>query len=232
MSQPSVWKKLFTALRGGVNDAAESVVDKNAMRILDQEIRDASTAQEEAKSALTGILAKKSLQEKSIVALDADIKSLTEKALKADAKGEQALAIEIAELIGQKQQLRDAEQKQLDQYSAFADKQNKIVVTTAARIKGARQQADLAKARESIQTAQQNVMQASGSTNGGLSNAMDSLNRIREKQDLKDAEFEARETLENDISGVSLEAKMQAAGLVDDKYSGSSILDNLKKQQA
>ncbi|RYD85933.1 MAG: PspA/IM30 family protein, partial [Sphingomonadales bacterium] len=32
----SVWGKLFTALRGGANEAAEAVADSQAMRILDQ----------------------------------------------------------------------------------------------------------------------------------------------------------------------------------------------------
>ncbi len=37
----SVWKKLITAVRGGANEAAEAVADNQALRILDQEIRDA-----------------------------------------------------------------------------------------------------------------------------------------------------------------------------------------------
>ena len=37
----SVWKKLVTALKGGATEAAEAVVDSQALRILDQEIRDA-----------------------------------------------------------------------------------------------------------------------------------------------------------------------------------------------
>ncbi|WP_237476220.1 PspA/IM30 family protein [Vibrio eleionomae] len=35
----SVFKKLFSAFKGGINDAAESVVDANQLRILEQEIR-------------------------------------------------------------------------------------------------------------------------------------------------------------------------------------------------
>ncbi|MBF9003631.1 PspA/IM30 family protein [Vibrio nitrifigilis] len=36
----SVFKKLFSAFKGGINDAAESVVDANQLRILEQEIRE------------------------------------------------------------------------------------------------------------------------------------------------------------------------------------------------
>ncbi len=40
----SVWGKLFSAVRGGINEAAESAADTQALRILDQEIRDADNA--------------------------------------------------------------------------------------------------------------------------------------------------------------------------------------------
>lgn len=37
----NVWSKLLTALRGGANEMGEAMVDSQALRILDQEIRDA-----------------------------------------------------------------------------------------------------------------------------------------------------------------------------------------------
>ena len=229
MSQPSVWKKLFTALRGGVNDAAESVVDKNALRILDQEIRDASADQEKAKEALTGILAKQNLQENSIKELNANIETLTGKALKAQEMGNQELALEIATVIGQKTQERDTEKALLDKYKGFAEQQRKTVLTTEGRIKTARQQAEVAKARSAIQEAQMNVQASVGNTSGGLNNAMDSLARLNKRQDETDAKFAAREALDNEVNGTSLEQKMKDAGLDEDKYGAASILAGLKK---
>lgn len=229
MSQPSVWKKLFTALRGGVNDAAESVVDKNALRILDQEIRDASVDQEKAKEALTGILAKQNLQENSIKELNATIETLTGKALKAQEMGNQELALEIATVIGQKTQERDTEKALLDKYKGFAEQQRKTVLTTEGRIKTARQQAEVAKARSAIQEAQMNVQASVGNTSGGLNNAMDSLARLNKRQDETDAKFAAREALDNEVNGTSLEQKMKDAGLDEDKYGAASILAGLKK---
>ena len=37
----SVWKKLVTAVKGGATEAAQTVVDSQAIRILEQEIREA-----------------------------------------------------------------------------------------------------------------------------------------------------------------------------------------------
>ena len=41
----SILTKIFTLLRGGANEAGQAVVDANALRILDQEIRDAGNEQ-------------------------------------------------------------------------------------------------------------------------------------------------------------------------------------------
>ena len=54
----SVWNKLFTALRGNVNDAAEAIADSQALTILDEEIRQTEQEIRKSEQALTGIIAK------------------------------------------------------------------------------------------------------------------------------------------------------------------------------
>ena len=51
----SVWGKLFTALRGGIHENAEKVSDSQAMRILDQELRDADSALRQARGDLAPV---------------------------------------------------------------------------------------------------------------------------------------------------------------------------------
>ena len=48
----AIFKKLVTALRGGINEAGEAIVDTQALRILDQEIRDADSELKQAKESL------------------------------------------------------------------------------------------------------------------------------------------------------------------------------------
>lgn len=43
-TQPSLIKRLFTALRGGANEIGEALEQTQQLRILDQEIRDAGNA--------------------------------------------------------------------------------------------------------------------------------------------------------------------------------------------
>ncbi|MGL5553451.1 MAG: PspA/IM30 family protein, partial [Plesiomonas shigelloides] len=55
LSIMSIWKKLFTAVKGGVNEAAETIADSQALRILDQEIREAKEELRQSDSALASI---------------------------------------------------------------------------------------------------------------------------------------------------------------------------------
>ena len=57
----NVWSKMLTALRGGANEVGEAVVDSQALRILDQEIRDADVELRKSKEALAEIMAKQKL---------------------------------------------------------------------------------------------------------------------------------------------------------------------------
>ena len=59
----AIWSKLFTLGRAGANEAATAVVDANALRILDQEIRDADKAQGKARDDLAGLVARRRILE-------------------------------------------------------------------------------------------------------------------------------------------------------------------------
>ena len=57
----NIWAKMMTALRGGVNEAGEAIVDSQALRILDQEIRDAAEELKRSKDSLANIIARQKL---------------------------------------------------------------------------------------------------------------------------------------------------------------------------
>ena len=92
----SVWKKLFTAIKGGVNEAAESAADNQALRILDQEIREAKEELRKSDQALVSIIAKRKLAENKVSGLANSISEYEMHARAAMEKGEQDLALECA----------------------------------------------------------------------------------------------------------------------------------------
>jgi len=70
----NIWSKMITALRGGVNEAGEAIIDAQALRILDQEIRDASEELNKSKDGLASLIAQQKLSEEKVTSLKADIK--------------------------------------------------------------------------------------------------------------------------------------------------------------
>ena len=113
----SVLRDLFTALRGGASEVGEAVIDANAVRILEQEIRDAEAAIGKAKQSLTRMKGTEIRLKREIGVLDADIADYEKKALSALNGGEEALATEVAERIAELESDRNdkgSEQASLD----------------------------------------------------------------------------------------------------------------------
>ena len=75
------------------------------------------------------------------------------------------------------------------------------------------QQIDQVKATESVQRAQVAVSASHMGANSKVKTALDSLERIKAKQEQRSAELSAAEELANDESGSSLDAKLKAAGI-------------------
>ncbi|MDI2592254.1 PspA/IM30 family protein [Pseudomonas sp. N3-W] len=231
MSQ-SIWSKLFTALRGGANEVGEAIVDQQALRILDQEIRDADSALANARRELVTIMAKHKLSADRVAEYHAKIQDLESKALAAIQAGREDLALEVAEAISTLTNDLTAEETQSNEFGAYADKMRKDINKAESRIKSLRQQVDMAKARESVQKAQVSASIASGGANGKLETAVGTLNRLQAKQQQRAAELEASDEIADASSGNDLDRKLRDAGITPNQGSANAILERLKKQSA
>jgi phage shock protein A len=228
----SIWSKLFTALRGGASEVGEAIVDQQALRILDQEIREADSALASARRELVTIMAKHKLSADRVSEYNAKIKDLETKAMAAIQANREDLALEVAEAISTLTNELDVEQKQATEFGAYADNMRKDINKAEARIKSLRQQVDMAKARESVQKAQVSASIASGGANGKLETAVGTLNRLQAKQQQRAAELNAQDELAEASTGNDLERKLREAGITPDAGSANAILDRLKKQSA
>ncbi|WP_349618404.1 PspA/IM30 family protein [Azotobacter salinestris] len=232
MSGTSIWSKLFTAIRGGASEVGEAIVDQQALRILDQEIRDADAALASARQELAAIMAKHSLATRRVTEYEAKIQDLEAKALAALKANRDDLATEVAQLIANLTSERDAEHRQASEFGAYVEKMRKDVAKAEARIRSLRQQVDMARARESVQKAQVSASIASGGANGKLETAVGTLNRLKARQDQRAAELDAQEQLAEASTGSDLERRLKEAGIVPDAGSASAVLERLRKQAA
>ncbi len=206
-------KKIWTALRGATNEGLEAVADSQAIRILEQEMREAKSELQKANESLTTIMAKRKLNDQKIIALQADVQNYTNHAIAASEKGDEALAVECAEKVAELESNLSTEQSLRDSFKNSETTLKSNIEKAKANVKRMESQIDQIKATESVQKAQVAVSSRHMGANSKMKTAMDSLERIKAKQAQRSAELEAAEELANDESGSSLDAKLKSAGI-------------------
>jgi phage shock protein A len=228
----SIWARVATAVRGGVSEAGEAIVDHQALRILDQEIRDADSELSKSKEALTGIIAKRKLADKKVASLKTSRTEYEGYAMQALDKGDEALAGEIAgKIAGFETEVMGEE----GLAKSFADSEaqlRKAVAQTEANLKRLKQQVDTVRATEMVQKAQAAVAARHSGAGSSMRSALDSLERLKSKQAERAAKFEAASELAHSTEEISLEDKLKTAGIVGGGASGGDVLARLKAKRS
>jgi phage shock protein A len=217
----SVWRKLVTAVKGGATEAAQSVADSQAIRILEQEIRDAKDELRKSDHARTQILAKCKLAQQKVDSLQGSVEQYETHARKAIDTDRQ-LALDCAQKVGDLRAEQEVEQKYLDQFKQ-SEKQLAVNIKQAkSNLKRLEQQVDMVKATESVQKAQVAVSSRHLGANSKMKTATESLSRIQDKQNLRNAELQAAEELATEESSDDLSKRLAEAGIAG----GSSSADD------
>lgn len=224
----SVFKKLFTAVKGGVNEAAEAVADSQAIRILEQEIREAEDELRKSEHSLTTILAKQKMSRQKVEDLGKAIAEHEGYAGQALDKGNEALALEVAEKIGDLESQRDTEQQFLSQFDESAASLRHAIKDAKQNLRRMKQQVDTVKATESVQKAQSAVASRHLGANSKMKTASESLDRIKQRQAQRRSELEVAKELAADESGDSLQSKLKEAGITGSS-SAQDILSRIKQ---
>lgn len=206
-------KKLWTALRGATNEGLEAAADTQSIRILDQELREAKKELQACDENLTKIMAKRKLTENKANALKTDVETYTNHAIAASEKGDEALAIECAERVSDHETNLETELSILNGFLSSEETLKANIAKAKTNVRRMEQQIDQVKATESVQKAQVAVSTRHLGANSKVKTALDSLERIKAKQEQRSAELEAASELANEESGSSLDAKLKAAGI-------------------
>lgn len=222
----SVWKKLVTAVKGGANEAAQSVVDSQAIRILEQEIREAKEELRKSDHARTQILAKCKLAQQKVDSINASIAQYEEHARKA-VETDRQLALDCAQKVSDLRAELDAESTYLQQFNDSEKQLAGNISQAKANLRRLEQQVDMVKATESVQKAQVAVSSRHMGANSKMKTATESLQRIQEKQKLRNAELEAAEELASSESTDDLEKRLAEAGIAGGKSSADDELSRI-----
>ncbi|MGS2721932.1 PspA/IM30 family protein [Paraglaciecola aestuariivivens] len=222
----SVWRKLVTAVKGGATEAAQSVVDSQAIRILEQEIREAKDELRKSDHARTQILAKCKLAQQKVDSLQSSIEQYEAHARKA-VESDRQLALDCAQKVSDLRAEQDAEQSYLDQFKQSEKQLAANINQAKANLKRLEQQVDMVKATESVQKAQVAVSSRHLGANSKMKTATESLSRIQEKQNLRNAELQAAEELASEESSDDLSKRLAEAGIAGGKSSADDELSRI-----
>jgi phage shock protein A len=223
----SVWGKLFTALRGGANEAAEAVADTQAMRILDQELRDADNALRQARSDLAGMMATAKRIEKRVEESRAKETRDIQNARAAMDAGREDLARGLAERVAAARADLARDEGDLEKMRSQQTNMMRTVKETEARIQTMKREVESVKATDSLQRAQKAIASSHAGVNSRLGSAVGSLDRIRDRQSHMAARLEAGDEMAALESGADLDRQLLEAGIGGKTSSVDDILAEL-----
>ncbi|NOQ14130.1 MAG: PspA/IM30 family protein [Methyloprofundus sp.] len=227
----SIWSKVITALRGSANEAGEAIADTQALRILDQEIRDATEELQVSQESLVEMMAKQKVAEQKCTTLNSKITEFEDYALQVlEKNNDEPLVLELAEKFAELGKQLNSEQNVYHDYSDSVNSLRNATKQADRNIKHLKHQLETIRATENVQRAQAAVAQRHSASTSRLSTAMDSLERIKEKQTLKNAQLNAEQELAEDISDDSLKDRLEAAGIVPESLTGTAVLARLKSK--
>ncbi len=223
----AIWKQLVTLVRGKAHEAGVSVADANALTILDQQIRDAGTAQAKARDDLATLVAKRRLIEKDVDSLAAQRDKYEASARAAIARGDMNLAREVAQRLATIEADAATKMPQIEEIRAAEERMRAIISSTDTKIETLRREIEIVRANESVQRAQASVAASHGGATSQLGSAADSLKRLKERQAIREEKFRASEELELARTGGDLDEKLRSAGLLPGTSSADDILARL-----
>ena len=223
----TIWRKLFTLGRAGAHDAAAGVVDANAIKILDQEIRDADTAQGKARDDMATLVARRRILEKELSSHREQASKYEGSARAAVGKGDMDLARQVAQRIADLEQQISTKEPQILDMRAAEEQLHTAIAATDRRIETLRREVEVVKVNESVQRAQASVAARGAGAGSSLGSAADSLARIKERQAIRGERIKAAGELEDMRTGADLDEQLRLAGIMPGQSSADDILARL-----
>ncbi|MCU7806140.1 MAG: PspA/IM30 family protein [Candidatus Thiodiazotropha sp. (ex Lucinoma annulata)] len=225
------FKKLMTAIRGGSRELGEAVLDTQSIRIYEQEIEDAKEAIKKAESDLTGVMAKDMQAGREIERLEKEAAGYESKALSALDQDNEALAGEVAEKIAELEVELETQRIAKDKFSAHVNSVKEMIKQTHAKIREHEREISMVKTTDNVHKAAKSINQHIDGGSSKMVAAKESLERIKHRQQDDSDRMVASESLNDELSGESLENKLKAAGIGDESDRKKQVLERLKAKR-
>lgn len=227
----SMLAKLSALFRGTAREAGQAVVDANALKILDQEIRDADTAQGKARDDLAGLVARRRMAENELRSFGEQIAKYESSVRAALSQGKEDLAREVAGRIAELETEIGTRGPMIEGMKEAEARLRTAIATTDQKIETLRREIDIVKVNDSVQKAQTSVALQSAGAHSRIGSAADSLQRIKQRQAVQEERLRAGQELEDKRTGADLDAKLKEAGILPGHASADDVLARLTAQE-
>ena len=207
-----MFKTLLTLMRGSAAAAAEDFTDRNALLILDQQMRDAGAALERAKRALGLAMAQDAQEGKGLETTLARIADLETRVTAAMEAGRDDLALEGAEAIARLEADRDAARTARALFAAEIARLRRHVSQAEERMAAADRGRRIARVSESVRSMQRGRAESALPHEATLSEAEATLKRLRQRQDEAMAADAAYDDIDRANGPVAIAEKLAAQG--------------------
>lgn len=205
-------KILTTLVRGAAAEAEEAVFDTHALRILEQQLRDAAGALECSKKELACVMAHRASEARAVEALERRIGELETSGSAAIAGGREDLAREVATIIAATEDERAERQASMARFDVEIARLRQLTEDGRKRLVELRRGLELARAQDALRRAGANGRRALTAGTGALREAETTLARIRDSHLRSEDTAEAFATLDAEATGKSLDDRLAAAG--------------------
>ena len=205
-------KIVTTLLRGAASEAEDALFDAHAIRVLEQNLRDAAAALEHSRRELACAMAHQAGEERAVEALDARIAELEAAAGEALDGGREDLAADVATVIAATEDETTMRKAAVEKFAADVRRLKQLSNDGRQRLQDLRRGLEMARAQDALRRAGVNGRRALHAGTGALREAEATLVRIRDVQAKQDDVAAALDELEQRESGRDLTDRLAAAG--------------------
>jgi phage shock protein A len=225
-----MFKQIVTLFRGAAHDAAEEITDRNALKILNQQMRDSVAAVDQARKAVAVTMAQNRQETDQYERLVKRIADLEARAITAMEQEKEDLAREAAETITFLEAERDASAEAQQQFSREIARLRENVHQAEMKLRELQRGQRLATATDKAQKLRSVAPQSRLSS---LREAEETLIRLRTRQKQIDLTDEAMAEMDASGTPSTIVEKLAAAGCgAPLKSSADDVLQRLKAKAA
>jgi len=227
----SILRDMLTAMKGASNEVGEAIVDANAVRILEQELRGAEEAIGKAKQSLTRLKSTEIALKREVNTLQADIEDYEAKAIEALNENKEDIAVKVAERIAELENDRDEKAEEHSKLAVEVENINKMIKNRNKVIQKNKRELEKVRTIKELQKTTVSISSNFAATGSSVHRVSKALKRVKKKQAKWKDSMEAGDWMADEDSSDDLDKELKAAGIGNTANKGSSVLERLKSKQ-